>query len=94
MNDHCHVVARPFEGVTLSTLNHTWKSFSAKLMQRAGLRHGQVWQHESYDWMIRNSMDLWRKIRYVRNNPIRRWPGVLEYPWVWPKLKEYGPNIM
>lgn len=86
MNDHVHVVVEPYDGYSLASLNHSWKSYSAHKIAGLGFRAGDVWQYESYDWLIRNPRDHWIKIRYVLSNPVRRWPGIEEYRWVWPGL--------
>ena len=36
MNDHVHVVVQPHPGYALEKLMHTWKSYSARLLQRGG----------------------------------------------------------
>jgi len=83
MDDHVHVVVTPMAEWELGQILHSWKSFSANQLQRYAGRHGKVWQADSHDRIIRNAGELAQKIRYVRNNPIRRWPGTSHYPWLW-----------
>ena len=82
MNDHIHVVVHPYPGHALEKLVHTWKSYSAHLLQRGG-RRGAVWQREYFDRIIRDEKELDEKVQYILANPSRRWPGVDQYPWVW-----------
>ena len=83
MNDHVHVVVTPLAGRELGKIFHTWKSFSAHRMQRETGRRGPLWQIDSYDRIVRCASDLVEKIRYIRNNPSRRWPGRSQYSWLW-----------
>jgi hypothetical protein len=39
-----------------------------------------VWQHEAYDRIVRNEVELKRFSRYILENPVRRWPGLDYYP--------------
>ena len=89
MDDHVHAIVRPFKDHTLSSIMHSWKSYSAHELNRRSHRTGQVWQHESYDRIVRNTRDLWEKICYIQSNPQRRWPTLITYPWVWPPV-DYG----
>ena len=66
--NHMHVVLRPLPGFELEEILHTWKSFSAKAINRHLGRFGTVWQHESYDRLVRDSDELRRTERYIRNN--------------------------
>jgi putative transposase len=83
MDDHVHVVVTPMAGWELGQIMHSWKSFSANRLQRTQERVGPVWQADSHDRIIRNTGELAQKIGYVRDNPMRRWPGTSHYPWVW-----------
>jgi hypothetical protein len=86
MNDHVHVVARIFEGIDLSSVTHSWKSFTANRLQREHGRSFDVWQDESEDHVVRDWFELLQKTLYVLDNPNDRWPGIRDYAWV----KFYG----
>ncbi|MEO8604847.1 MAG: transposase [bacterium] len=79
MDDHVHVLVEP-RGVPLSRIVHSWKSFTAHT-----LGGGRVWQPEYQDRIVRDDIELHRKLRYVLENPQRRWPGAKAYPFVWAK---------
>ena len=81
MNDHVHVVVRPHSGFSLSQILHSWKSYSAHVLQRKYGRIGSVWQHEGTDHIVRDEQDLYIKCNYILQNPLRRW-GVKDYPWM------------
>lgn len=82
MDDHVHVLVEP-KSVALERLTHSWKSFTAHQLQRLHRRQGTVWQHESFDRVVRCEEDLREKAEYIVANPWKRWPFLKAYPWVW-----------
>lgn len=85
MDDHVHVIVRPSACMPLEQIVHSWKSFSANRLQREHGRRGVVWQRESFDRIVRDENEWLEKIQYIINNPMKRWPALKEYPWVWPR---------
>jgi REP element-mobilizing transposase RayT len=83
MDDHVHAVAHVHDGWTLEAIMHSWKSYTAHVLQRDHGRLGSVWLEEYYDRLIRDETDLREKMRYVVTNPERRWPGAGDYAWAW-----------
>lgn len=61
------------------------KGASAHSVNKALKRSGIVWQDESFDHVLRHSDSLEQKIRYVRENPVRK--GLVskpeDYKWLW-----------
>ncbi len=82
MNDHVHAVVTPLGRYRLQDIVHSWKSFTANRLQRSSDRAAQVWQHESFDRVIRDDAELIEKTEYVLGNPQKRWPNIGAYPWV------------
>jgi REP element-mobilizing transposase RayT len=82
MNDHVHVLVSPFDGQSLESIVHSWKSFSAHELQRQGFRQGSVWQDEYMDRIVRDEAEFTEKARYIANNPWKRWPGLKDYEWL------------
>jgi putative DNA methylase len=83
MNDHVHVVAEPNSGYRLTTIIHSWKSYTARYLQAGNGRKGSIWQDEYFDRIIRDEAELVAKLEYIRTNPEKRWPGVGVYAWMW-----------
>jgi len=81
MPNHVHTVVKPFEGHTLSKILHSWKSFSAKEINKVVGRKGKVWQDEYYDRLIRDEEHLERALFYVVENPVKA--GLEKWKWVW-----------
>jgi len=61
------------------------KSASAHQINRALNRVGQIWQHESFDHVLRREESIEAKVQYICENPVRA--GLVkspeEYPWLW-----------
>lgn len=80
MPNHVHVVFKPHRGFTLSSILHSWKSFSAKQLNAQLKRSGPIWQKESYDHLVRGSEDFAHHVGYTLRNPESA--GLKDWPWV------------
>jgi REP element-mobilizing transposase RayT len=89
MNNHVHLLVRPFEGHELQTIVHSWKSFSAHRLQTTG-RKGRIWLDEYFDRVVRDADELDEKARYIAGNPWKRWPELAGYEWLWQAGTEAG----
>ncbi len=78
MPNHVHVVIRLFNGENLSDVLHSWKSFTAKQINRATGNTGTVWQDESFDRIVRSAAHLETLISYVEENPVKTRLGANE----------------
>jgi menaquinone-specific isochorismate synthase len=81
MPNHVHVVVRLFPGHTLAAVVHSWKSFTAKQVNRILRASGAFWQREYYDHLIRNEGEFERAVRYVAENPEKA--NLKQWRWVW-----------
>ena len=87
MNDHVHVLG-PEDKYRLEDIMHTWKSYSAHQIVDFYERRAPLWQHESFERIVRNKLELYEKMRYIADNPFKRWPNLDSYEWVWCKGME------
>jgi len=69
MPNHVHVLVTPLATHSLSDILHSWKSFTATAINKALRQSGQLWQHESYDHIVRSEWQLQHFRRYIRENP-------------------------
>ena len=69
MPNHVHVLFSPREGHKLSDILHTWKSFTAKEINKKINGEGSFWQTEYYDRLIRSQKHFDRVIDYISENP-------------------------
>jgi REP element-mobilizing transposase RayT len=79
--NHVHVLVVPFENHGLSDIVRSWKSYSAKQINRVLGRVGPLWQKESFDHILRSAAQLESVRAYVRAHPgwrrvcAPRWDG-------------------
>ena len=85
MDDHVHVLVAPHEGWPLERLIQGWKAAAAHRLRHCG-RRGPFWQREYHDRIIRSRSDLLAKMRYVADNPRKRWPALSDYPWLYVRV--------
>jgi len=71
MPNHVHVLLRLNAGYALADILHSWKSFTAKAVQKALHRTGSLWQPEYWDRLIRNEPHLLACLAYIRDNPVK-----------------------
>ena len=69
MPNHVHILLKPLRGFKLEDILHSWKSFTAKEINKRTGRTGQLWQHESYDHIVRNERAMNAIRTYIRENP-------------------------
>jgi len=89
MPDHVHLVLTPLRDenglFSVAEIMQGIKSSSAHQINRALNRTGQVWQHESFDHVLRREEGIEAKVEYVIQNPVRAGlvRNISEYPWLW-----------
>ncbi len=75
MPNHVHLVCTPLMNgeiyISIPSIMQKIKGLTARQINIALGRQGEFWQHESYDHVVRNDLELNRIVEYVLNNPIR-----------------------
>lgn len=71
MPNHVHVLLRLKAGHALADILHSWKSFTAKAINKALNRTGALWQPEYWDRLIRNERHLAASLGYICDNPVK-----------------------
>ena len=69
MPNHVHALVKPLGNHQLDRILHSWKSYSAKQINKMTNARGAVWHRESFDHMIRSPGQLARIEEYIRDNP-------------------------
>jgi REP-associated tyrosine transposase len=69
MPNHVHALVCPRSGWTLERIVHSWKSYSAKQINRILGQTGQLWLREYFDHIVRHEMQLDRIRDYIKKNP-------------------------
>lgn len=84
MPDHVHVLATPLESApgrwhSLCDILRNIKAGAALRINRLRGTRGSVWQHESFDRIVRNEREFQEKEGYIINNA--RNAGLVDDPW-------------
>ncbi len=69
MPNHVHVLVTPLPGFELSDIQHSWKSYTAKQINKLVGRTGRLWQEEAYDHIVRDEDELIGCRSYIAANP-------------------------
>lgn len=69
MPNHVHALLQPLPPHALSQIVHSWKSYTARELQRTTSTGGRVWQEESFDRIIRDEAELTHYRDYILANP-------------------------
>jgi len=72
MPEHVHLILKPTKDYSLSGILKGIKGVSARKINKIRNSKGSIWQSESYDRIIRNESDLFEKLNYMVNNPLKR----------------------
>ncbi len=71
MPNHVHVLLMLHPDWLLEKVLFTWKRRTAGVIhEKLGL-HGQFWQHDYFDRLIRDGDHLRNVVRYIRRNPVK-----------------------
>ena len=81
MPNHVHALLTPFGTNELAAILHSWKSFTAKEINKLTGRSGSFWQKESFDHIVRSPEAFERIEAYIRSNPAHLRPGTFT---LWP----------
>lgn len=81
MPNHVHIVFRAIQKNKLDEILHSWKSYTAKKINKILGSEGQFWQREYYDHLVRNQEEFENMIQYTVNNPIKA--NLKNWEWVW-----------
>jgi Transposase IS200 like len=63
--NHVHVLVVPYPGYDLSVIMHSWKSYTAKAINKLIGRTGTFWQEECFDHVVRSAAYLNKYERYI-----------------------------
>jgi REP element-mobilizing transposase RayT len=83
MPNHVHVLLQVLGTFTLSSILHSWKSYSARESNRLLGRTGDFWQREYFDRLITSQRQLEFTIRYILNNPVKAGFCKEVFQWSW-----------
>lgn len=88
MANHCHLIIRPFDNVSLEDETGSIKNVTTQFINKHESRSGRLWQQEFYDRIVRDDEHLFRVVRYVGSNPAdagippERWRRWMNPSWI------------
>ena len=71
MPNHVHVAFEPIDPYELGAIVGSWKSFTAKVINRNLGRDGRLWAPDYYDRFIRDEAHYAATISYIEGNPVK-----------------------
>ncbi|MBM3881007.1 MAG: hypothetical protein FJ387_15015 [Verrucomicrobia bacterium] len=71
MPNHVHVLFQPLAGWRLDQVVHSWKSYTAKEINKRLNRFGALWQEDYWDQIIRREQHWQACRRYILLNPAK-----------------------
>jgi carbamoylphosphate synthase large subunit/REP element-mobilizing transposase RayT len=69
MPNHVHIIVKPLEPNSMSTILHAWKSYTGSRINALLGRKGPLWMAETFDTIVRDSQHLAACRQYVSRNP-------------------------
>jgi len=69
MPNHVHVLFVQHAGFPLERLLRSWKTFTARSINKLLGRSGPLWQRDYFDRLVRDRHHFANCIRYIRRNP-------------------------
>lgn len=81
MPNHVHLIIDHFSQSSLGTLVHSWKSFTAKEINKRLQCSGPVWSKDYWDRYIRDETHYNNAVQYILENPVKA--GLTSSPEAW-----------
>lgn len=66
--NHVHVLVVPERGIDLSSITHSWKSYTAKRINGLLGVRGTFWKDECFDHLVRSEASLLKFEAYIRSH--------------------------
>ncbi len=88
MPNHVHVLATPLGCSTLSSIIHSWKSYTAKRANKRLGRRGALWMQEYFDRAIRDERHFITAVEYIENNPVKAGLCKQATDWEWSSARD------
>ena len=83
MPNHVHVLLKMGEGMTLTSIVHSWKSYTAKKANNMLNRSGDFWMMDYYDRFIRDEKHFQTVSVYIQQNPVKAGLVASAEGWQW-----------
>jgi putative DNA methylase len=98
MPNHVHTLFTPAPEFKMSSIVHSWKSFSAHECNKRIGRSGRFWAREPYDRYIRSQRHFRNAIVYIEDNPVKAGLCEKSEDWLWSsarrRLGTHAPVVL
>lgn len=83
MPNHVHVLFQTFDGHPIGRVVHSWKTFTAREINKLHGQSGQFWQDDFFDTFMRDDEHQAAVALYIERNPVSAGlvPKAAEWPW-------------
>lgn len=71
MPNHVHVLIEVMKNISLSSILHSWRSFSSNEINKVLNHSGRLWMPEYFDRFIRDNDHFNNVVDYIHNNPVK-----------------------
>lgn len=71
MPNHVHLLIEVMKNISLSSILHSWRSFSSNEINKVLNRSGRLWMPEYFDRFIRDNDHFNNVVDYIHNNPVK-----------------------
>lgn len=69
MPNHVHLLIEPLNDWQIQDIMASIKSYTAHEINKVCSMQGSIWQHESFDRIIRNDSHYYKVVNYIARNP-------------------------
>ena len=83
MPNHVHVLFETFGGHPIGRVVHSWKTFTAREINKLRGQSGQVWQDDFFDTFMRNDEHQAAVALYIERNPVSAGLVPKATDWSW-----------
>ena len=95
MPNHVHVLIEVMKNISLSSILHSWRSFSSNEINKILNRTGRLWMPEYFDRFIRDNEHFNNVVNYIHNNPVKA--GLVDdptkYKWSSAGYANFSPTV-
>jgi REP element-mobilizing transposase RayT len=95
MPNHIHALIEIWD-VPLGEVLKSWKSYTAKVVNKLLNRTGMFWEDDYFDRYLRDDDHYRRVVRYIENNPTKAGLAKVPSEWPWSSARyrgEPGPIV-
>lgn len=83
MPNHVHILFETFAGHPIGKVIHSWKTFTAREINKLHGQSGQLWQDDFFDTFMRDDEHQAAVVTYIERNPVNAGVVSKATDWSW-----------